>query len=70
MNTCMTLLCHHPARNRNDSVSGLVRFVGRRAMLKVMRFLSIDADVTPVALHYPIDENCAAVFRNRYRPGG
>jgi hypothetical protein len=42
----MTLVCEHPSRNRNGSVSRFVTFVPNRAMLRLTSSLGGDADVT------------------------
>ena len=69
-NTCMTLVCDHSARNRNDSVPMLVLF--RAQMGDVMDYAPFvwRCGCDTCGAYYLIGGNCAVVFRNRYRLTG
>ena len=69
-NTCMTLVCDHSARNRNDSVPMLVLFRAQMGDVMDNALFVWRCGCDTCGAHYLIGGNYAVVFRNRYRVAG
>ena len=70
VNTCMTLVCDHTSRNRDDSVPMFVQLCIKLGDVTGNAPFVWRCGCDTCGALYLIGGNCVAVFRNRYRPAG